>query len=99
MAGCLRIESISLTPLSWLIRGMWPSGAFNDQSNELGYLVQYPSFFNPIFINNKAIIVKYDNNLYFPVFKYYPASTFNQEGFGEAHYRNLAIQFDKNNDE
>ncbi len=57
------------------------------------------SFFNPIFINNKALIVKYDNNLYFPVFKYYPASTFNQEGFGEAHYRNLAIQFNKNNDD
>tara|TARA_B100000941_G_C28497728_1_gene552031 strand:- start:29 stop:1072 length:1044 start_codon:yes stop_codon:yes gene_type:complete len=60
------------------------------------YLV---SFFNPVLINNKALIVKYDNNLYFPVFKYYPASTFNQEGFGEAHYRNLAIQFNKNNDD
>ncbi len=54
------------------------------------------SFLNPIFINNKALIVKYEGELYFPVFNYYPASTFNQDGFGETQYRKLDAQFDEN---
>ncbi len=57
------------------------------------------SFLNPIFINNKALVVKYENDFYFPVFKYYPASTFNQDGFGETHYRKLNAQFSKNTED
>ena len=57
------------------------------------------SFLNPIFINNKALIVKYEDNFYFPIFQYYPASIFNQDGFGETHYRKLDEQLSKNIDD
>jgi len=71
------------------------------------------SFLNPILINNKAIIVKYDGNYFFPAFKdlvddiipisYYEASDFGQsEVFGnpvqgEPNYRELKKQLKKEN--
>tara|TARA_B100000579_G_scaffold436556_1_gene462848 strand:+ start:158 stop:1213 length:1056 start_codon:yes stop_codon:yes gene_type:complete len=48
------------------------------------------SFFLPLLINNKAIIVKYNNEYYYPVFSGYIAgATFNQDVPGEARYRDL----------
>ena len=47
------------------------------------------SFLNPIFINNKALIVSYNDELYFPLLSYHSADTFNQKGYGEANYREL----------
>jgi microcin C transport system permease protein len=47
------------------------------------------SFLNPLFINNKALVVKYDNEYFFPLFSYYSSDTFNQNGYGEANYREL----------
>ena len=67
------------------------------------------SFLNPIIVNNKALIVKYNNEYYFPAFKdlvddfipikYYQGTDFGQtEVFGnplqgEPHYRQLKKQF------
>jgi microcin C transport system permease protein len=53
------------------------------------------SFCNPIFVNNKALIVKYNGKLHFPAFgKFYTTEYFGQEGFGEAQYRTLKKQFE-----
>tara|TARA_B100000959_G_scaffold282689_1_gene349687 strand:+ start:442 stop:1428 length:987 start_codon:yes stop_codon:yes gene_type:complete len=55
------------------------------------------SFLNPIFINNKALIVRYDGEFYFPILNFYSAETFNQNSYGEAHYRKLTEQFKSEN--
>jgi len=52
------------------------------------------SFLDPLLINNRALVVHYNGHWYFPVFKYYPAKTFNQDGFGEARYRELKKRFE-----
>ena len=53
------------------------------------------SFLLPILINNRALIVKYDGSLYFPVFSgYIPGKEFGQDVPGEAKYRNLKNKFD-----
>ena len=53
------------------------------------------SFLLPILINNRALIVKYDGSLYFPVFSgYIPGKKFGQDVPGEAKYRNLKNKFD-----
>ena len=52
------------------------------------------SFFLPLLINNRALIVKYNNEYYFPVMTGYIAGkTFSQDVPGEARYRNLKRQF------
>src|SRR5579864_7346990 len=55
------------------------------------------SFFLPVFINNKALIVRYDRHFYFPLFRYYPAATFGQQTIGEPSYRELAQIFRQQN--
>ena len=52
------------------------------------------SFLNPLLINNKALIVKYNDEYFFPVLKYYSSTTFGGKGYGEANYRNLDKQFE-----
>lgn len=48
------------------------------------------SFLLPVLINNKAIIVKYNDNYYFPILTgYIPGKTFGQDVPGEAKYRPL----------
>jgi len=47
------------------------------------------SFFCPMLMNYKALAVRYEGKMYFPIFKYYPAATFGQTGYGEANYREL----------
>jgi len=57
------------------------------------------SFFLPLLINNKALIVKYEGDLYFPIFKgYISGITFGQDVPGEAKYRELKASFDNEND-
>lgn len=52
------------------------------------------SFFLPLLVNKDALIVKYNGEFYFPVFKFYSAENFNQTGVqGEANYRLLKEQF------
>ena len=48
------------------------------------------SFFLPLLVNNGALAVVYHGRWYFPVAKYYPASTFGQQAIGEPDYRALA---------
>ena len=47
------------------------------------------SFSLPLLINSKALVVKYNGQTYFPVFRYHPASEFGSAQFGEANYRDL----------
>jgi len=51
------------------------------------------SFFLPVLINNRALVVRYQGSYYFPVMKYYGAAAFGQQAFGEADYRALAATF------
>ncbi|MGH9786818.1 MAG: ABC transporter permease subunit [Terriglobia bacterium] len=51
------------------------------------------SFLLPLLINNRALIVQYEGRFYFPLVRYYPASEFGQESFGEPNYRALAETF------
>jgi microcin C transport system permease protein len=47
------------------------------------------SFLLPLLVNNTAWIVHYQGRTYFPMLRYYPASTFGQQSFGEPDYRAL----------
>jgi microcin C transport system permease protein len=47
----------------------------------------------PFLVNNRAWIVRYNGETYFPIFRYYPASTFGLETIGETDYRALAQSF------
>lgn len=51
------------------------------------------SFILPLFIGRNALVVKYNDTFYFPVFSYHAASEFNQNIQGEANYRLLKKQF------
>ena len=54
------------------------------------------SFFLPILINNRALIVKYDDSLHFPIFSgYISGEEFGQDVPGEAKYRKLKEEFSK----
>ena len=58
------------------------------------------SFFLPLLINNKALVVKYNSEYYFPIIKgYISGKTFGQDVPGEAKYRSLKETFknDENN--
>jgi len=51
------------------------------------------SFILPLLVNKDALLVKYNGDFYFPVFKYYEASLFGQNRPGEANYRMLKQQY------
>ena len=51
------------------------------------------SFILPVLITNQALIVHYHGSWYAPILKYYPASEFGQNAFGEPNYRDLKKQF------
>jgi len=51
------------------------------------------SFFCPLLMNYKALVVRYDGKMYFPILKYYPGETFGQQIYGQADYRKLKGQF------
>jgi microcin C transport system permease protein len=51
------------------------------------------SFLLPLFVNKDALIVKYNGNYYFPVFKFYEATFFGQDRPGETNYRFLKKKF------
>jgi microcin C transport system permease protein len=57
------------------------------------------SFILPLFIGRNALVVKYNDKFYFPVFTYHAASEFNQNTPGEANYRLLKKQFQEENGE
>jgi len=47
------------------------------------------SFFLPVLASSTALVVSYQGSYYFPMWRYYPASTFGQAAFGEPDYRAL----------
>jgi microcin C transport system permease protein len=51
------------------------------------------SFILPLLANKDALVVHYEDEFYFPIFKYYPAEKFEQDIPGEANYRLLKIKF------
>ena len=55
------------------------------------------SFFLPVLINDKALIVRYQGEFYFPLISYYPATTFGMDAFGEPSYRQLSTQLRERN--
>ncbi|MCA9002151.1 MAG: ABC transporter permease subunit, partial [Planctomycetes bacterium] len=54
------------------------------------------SLFSPLLINNRALVVKYQGEYYFPAFSgHYEAVDFGQRMIGEANYRALDKQFEE----
>ena len=53
------------------------------------------SFFLPLLINSKALIVNYNGAWFYPITKYYPADTFGLNTVGEPNYRELKATFEK----
>jgi microcin C transport system permease protein len=51
------------------------------------------SFLLPLLANNVALVVRYENEYYFPILRFYAASTFGQEVIGEPNYRELRATF------
>ncbi|MBM3329037.1 MAG: ABC transporter permease subunit [Calditrichaeota bacterium] len=51
------------------------------------------SFLAPLLMNYKALVVRYDGRLHFPVFKFYEGKVFGQDIYGEADYRRLKESF------
>lgn len=52
------------------------------------------SWFLPLFVGRNALIVKYNGEYYFPLFKYYESSVFSQNISGETNYRLLKEQIE-----
>ena len=55
------------------------------------------SFFLPVLINNKAIVVRYNGSYYFPILRYHSTSDFGQPGIGEPDYRQMREVFRQQN--
>src|SRR4029079_3552784 len=55
------------------------------------------SFILPVLINNKALVVHYQGNFYFPILSYYPATQFGMDAIGEPNYRDLKRQLGEKN--
>ena len=51
------------------------------------------SFMLPALINNKPLVLGFDGAYYFPMLRYYDASDFGQNAFGEPDYRALQSEF------
>ena len=57
------------------------------------------SFFLPFLINNRALVVKYHGQYYFPVLTgYIPGNEFGQNVPGETRYRKLKSEFNDQNE-
>ena len=53
----------------------------------------FASFFLPILANDTALVVKYDDVLYFPMLRFRTAAEFGQSAVGEPEYRALQEEF------
>ena len=49
----------------------------------------------PLIINNRALVVRYNGEFYFPILNFYGASTFGLDAIGEPNYRQLQERFDE----
>ena len=52
------------------------------------------SFLLPLLINNRALVVHYNGDYYFPMSRFYTAATFGVEAIGEPNYRELRRMFE-----
>ncbi|MFC2150440.1 ABC transporter permease [Calditrichota bacterium] len=57
-------------------------------------VLYFLSFFSPLLMNYKALVVKYNGELLFPILKFYQGKSFDQDVYGEANYRALQEQFE-----
>lgn len=48
-----------------------------------------------LWANNKPLILRYQNQTYYPVLKYYPPSVFGREDFAQTNYRSLDMRKDR----
>ncbi len=53
------------------------------------------SFGLPYAMNSTAFLVRYEGRYYVPALRFYPATTFGQQAFGETDYRALKAQFEE----
>jgi len=53
------------------------------------------SFALPLLINNTALMVSFEGRWYFPIYRFYPPSEFQQDTLGELNYRDLKETFAK----
>jgi microcin C transport system permease protein len=51
------------------------------------------SFFLPLLINDKALVVKYQGHYFFPIAKFHSTAEFGLPGYGEPVYREMKKQF------
>ena len=59
-------------------------------------LITFFSFFAELFINSRALIVKYENKIYFPIYsKMNPGYVFGETYDYETNYKDLKKKFDK----
>jgi microcin C transport system permease protein len=72
-----------------LRRGYWSFLAIT-----IGFLI---SFLLPVLANNTALVVRYQGNWYFPIFRFHSAPEFGQAAFGDPDYRLLREQFRRDN--
>lgn len=49
----------------------------------------------PLLVNDKALLVRYQGGLYFPILRFYPASTFGLSAIGEPNYRELRAELER----
>jgi microcin C transport system permease protein len=50
------------------------------------------SFALPLLVNSRALVVRHQGEYYFPLMRFYPASTFGLDAIGEPDYRQLRAQ-------
>ena len=55
------------------------------------------SFFLPVLVNDRALVVRYNGSFYFPILKYHGAAEFGRPGIGEPNYRQLREFFRQQN--
>lgn len=85
-------QHLSILQKRWLKFKTLKRGYYSLVTLSVLYLI---SFFLPFLINNKALIVQYEGELYFPILKgYIPGETFGQDVPGEARYRELKSTFE-----
>jgi microcin C transport system permease protein len=58
-------------------------------------LAYLSSFTLPYLMNSTAFLVRYKGEYYVPAFRFYPATIFGQQAFGETDYRALKTQFEQ----
>ena len=89
-AGMPSGKSVSILRKRWRKFRSFKRGYYSFLLIVFAYL---GSFFLPILVNDTAVLVRYEGEFYSPMWRFYEASVFGQEAFGEPNYRDLKEQF------